>query len=199
VLPTASFRVARPAPAACNLAKTAGQMAVVWTLALLVLPTMARRLDVVLGLTPLDAIAAPLGAAVLAAASGLGIWSAWVMATIGQGTPIPLDAARELVVVGPYRWVRNPMAISGIGQALGLALWSRSPSTLLIPIAGVVVWTVLLRPPEERFLAERFGAAYLAYQRDVRCWVPRRPCSSRGRDVSWMVQPATREVGGCTN
>jgi protein-S-isoprenylcysteine O-methyltransferase Ste14 len=39
--------------------------------------------------------------------------------------------------------------------------------------AGVLVWQFVLRPVEERDLAARFGAAYEAYRRAVRCWWPR--------------------------
>jgi protein-S-isoprenylcysteine O-methyltransferase Ste14 len=155
-------------------------MAAVWTLALIVVPTITREVDGELGLSPLGGFVVPIGVSLFGAASALGVASAWVMATVGHGTPIPFDAARELVVEGPYRLVRNPMAIAGVGQALGVALWTRSLSTLAIPLAGALVWQLLLRPPEERFLTERFGSSYLAYQREVRCWLPVcRSCRSR--------------------
>ena len=53
--------------------------------------------------------------------SSIGVWSAVVMSRIGKGTPLPLDHASDLVVVGPYKYVRNPMAVSGIGQGLAVA------------------------------------------------------------------------------
>ena len=40
----------------------------------------------------------------------------------GEGTPLPLDQTNRLVVSGPYYYVRNPMAIAGIGQGLSVAL-----------------------------------------------------------------------------
>jgi protein-S-isoprenylcysteine O-methyltransferase Ste14 len=45
-----------------------------------------------------------------------------LFAKVGQGTLAPWDPTRNLVAVGPYRFVRNPM-ISGValmlmGQAL---------------------------------------------------------------------------------
>jgi protein-S-isoprenylcysteine O-methyltransferase Ste14 len=42
-------------------------------------------------------------------------------------------------------------------------------------VAGIVLWNRLLRPPEEQFLAERFGQPYEHYRNAVRCWVPRWP------------------------
>ena len=40
------------------------------------------------------------------------------MAVTGRGTPLPFDAARDLVVSGPYRLVRNPMVVAGLTQSL---------------------------------------------------------------------------------
>src|SRR5690242_21943989 len=31
--------------------------------------------------------------------------------SVGEGTPAPFDAPRNLVVSGPYRYVRNPMYV----------------------------------------------------------------------------------------
>ena len=94
------------------------------------------------------------------------------MAVAGRGTPIPFDAASELVVVGPYRFIRNPMAVSAIAQSTGIALALGSPTAALIPPTGAIVWNQLIRPTEEDFLVDRFGEAYRRYQAAVRCWVP---------------------------
>jgi protein-S-isoprenylcysteine O-methyltransferase Ste14 len=40
----------------------------------------------------------------------------------GQGTPAPFDAPKEFVVVGPYKYVRNPMYIGGFFLFAGFAL-----------------------------------------------------------------------------
>lgn len=37
----------------------------------------------------------------------LGLGSGFAMARAGEGTPLPMDAPRRLVVVGPYRFVRG--------------------------------------------------------------------------------------------
>ena len=44
---------------------------------------------------------------------------------------------------------------------------------ILYSLAGGVLWHLLVRPEEERDLAQRFGAAYAEYSTRVRCWIPR--------------------------
>ncbi|MBK7951112.1 MAG: hypothetical protein IPK00_20700 [Deltaproteobacteria bacterium] len=55
----------------------------------------------------------------------LGLASSATMAIHGRGTPIPLDYPRELVVLGPYRVLRNPMVVAGIGQGVAVGLLRR--------------------------------------------------------------------------
>src|SRR4030066_2061855 len=48
-------------------------------------------------------------------------WTVWDFATIGKGTPLPLDAPKKLVVRGLYRYTRNPMYLGVILVILGWA------------------------------------------------------------------------------
>jgi len=94
-------------------------------------------------------------------------------ATEGRGTLAPWDPPRELVVRGPYRYVRNPM-ISGVvlvlfGESLVLlsaahAVWAACFLTLNL------VYIPLVEEPQ---LARRFGAPYREYCRHVPRVVPR--------------------------
>jgi len=171
-----TYRVADPASRRRTVVKTGVQLVAVWAFALAGLPAAAVRVERHLGIPRWQARGRTGPAvALFAAGSTLGIASAWVMATEGRGTPIPFDAARDLVVAGPYQVVRNPMAVAAIGQSAGVALWLGSPTAALIPIAGAVVWNQLIRPTEEDFLRDRFGEDYRRYQRAVRCWLPTWP------------------------
>ncbi|MEW1958968.1 methyltransferase [Kineococcus sp. NPDC059986] len=168
------YRVARPATRGRHLAKTLAWMVVVWTLALVVLPTGLRAVERWLGVPTWHLPGGPVaGVVVLVAASALGIRCAFAMAA-GEGTPVPFDAAARLVVAGPYRWVRNPMAVSGCTQALGVALLVGSPTYYLVPPAGALLWHLVIRPSEERFLLDRFGTAFARYRDAVPLWFPRR-------------------------
>ena len=91
----------------------------------------------------------------------------------GKGTLAPWDPPRELVVRGPYRYVRNPM-ISGvilvlIGEAL--VLLSTSHMWWALIFFGInAVYIPLLEEPQ---LESRFGDSYVEYRRNVPRLIPR--------------------------
>ncbi|MFB9376757.1 methyltransferase family protein [Kineococcus gynurae] len=168
------YRLARPASAGRHLRATFGWMVLVWFLALVALPVVVTTGERWLGIARVEIPGAPVWAAVvLVPASLIGIRCATVMAR-GEGTPVPFDAAARLVVEGPYRFVRNPMAVTGIAQTVGVALLLGSPGYFLVPPVGALVWHVVIRPSEERFLERCFGQAYRDYRDRVPLWVPRR-------------------------
>ena len=87
------------------------------------------------------------------------------------GTPVaPTKPSTALITDGGYRWIRNPMYLGlslmflRIGIAMG-SLWF----LIALPIAVFAV-TKLAIEPEEQYLAEKFGAAYLEYKSHVRRW-----------------------------
>jgi protein-S-isoprenylcysteine O-methyltransferase Ste14 len=113
------------------------------------------------------------GSILLGLASAVGFWSGLTMARLGQGTPLPLDHANLLVVHGPYGFIRNPMAFTGLTQGTAVALIIGSTAVFLYVVAGGSFWNWVVRPLEERELAERFGEPYKRYCLAVRCWAPR--------------------------
>lgn len=106
-------------------------------------------------------------------------WSAYFLVTRGEGTPLPAATARRLVLSGPYRWVRNPMACGSLLQSAAIGLVFGSPLVLFYTLSGGVLWHFGARPWEEFDLERRFGTDYTRYKRAVRCWIPRlRPYDS---------------------
>lgn len=103
----------------------------------------------------------------------LGLTSAFIMVKAGKGTPLPVDQPTQLVVSGPYKLVRNPMAISGIGQAIGVSLIFGSIAVFVYAIVGAVLWHLVVRPIEEKDMIKRFGKTYEDYQNNVTCWLPK--------------------------
>ena len=91
-----------------------------------------------------------------------------------KGTPVPFNPPHELVVVGPYLWMRNPM-VTGVFTGLfgtGLILHSVSIVFLWTPLY-ILAHVIELKKVEEPELALRFGAAYAEYKRTVPMFIPR--------------------------
>lgn len=91
-----------------------------------------------------------------------------------KGTPVPFNPPKELIVAGPYVWVRNPM-VTGVFTALfGIGLMLHSISIVLIwtPLY-VLAHAIELKRVEEPELELRFGEAYRRYKQAVPMFIPR--------------------------
>ncbi len=91
----------------------------------------------------------------------------------GEGTPLPAACTQRLVIAGAYRFIRNPMALSGICQGVAVGLAIGSPLIMLYAVIGGLWWDILVRPDEEQHLLESFGEPFEKYQSEVPCWRPR--------------------------
>lgn len=156
---------------AWNSVKTFVQIVCIWILALVVIPYVLldafnSEVDPIIGLRTI------IGCGMFLCSSLLGLTSAYFIVHDGDGTPLPLDQTNQLVVSGPYRYVRNPMAIAGIGQGIAIAIVFVSVPILVYSFLGALMWHLVVRPFEERDMAERFGDSYADYRRNVSCWIP---------------------------
>jgi len=111
------------------------------------------------------------GALLVAAGVALVAWTATLFARVGRGTIAPWDPTSHLVVLGPYRHVRNPMISGVLAILLGeAAIFASVP--LLLWFAGVFAVNALYLPlVEEPGLRRRFGADYDAYRANVPRWL----------------------------
>src|SRR4051812_29056603 len=98
---------------------------------------------------------------------------AFVRFARADGTPAPPAPTAHLVVVGPYRHVRNPMYLAVLAIILGQALLFGSWGTVFY--AGMVLAAVVLFALgyEEPTLESEYGDEYRTYRRHVRGWAPR--------------------------
>ena len=99
----------------------------------------------------------------------------WDFGWTGRGTPAPIAPPSRLVVVGFYRYVRNPMYV---GFAMGwIGLWIVFGHANPVAIAWVAVAALgvclFVMFYEEPTLRKKFGADYEEYCRNVRRWWPR--------------------------
>jgi len=99
----------------------------------------------------------------------------WDFGRTGRGTPAPVAPPKRLVVVGFYRYVRNPMYLGFFVGWVGLWVVFGRADMVAIAVACMVVVGVALfvQMYEEPTLRKLFGAEYEEYCRNVRRWVPR--------------------------
>jgi len=107
------------------------------------------------------------GAILIALGLVLSILSFRLIMRVGEGTIMPWDPTRKLVIVGLYRFVRNPMILSILIVLVGEALVFGSEDL------SILANTLYFRLSEEPGLEKRFGEEYLEYKRNVPRWIPR--------------------------
>jgi protein-S-isoprenylcysteine O-methyltransferase Ste14 len=101
------------------------------------------------------------------------LWSFWNFLKEGRGTPAPIDAPKELVAVGFYRYVRNPMYVGVLTMILGHFLWFGFWNLLLYAIVVFIAFHSFVTYYEEPTLKRKFGKPYEEYLERVPRWIPR--------------------------
>jgi len=99
----------------------------------------------------------------------------WDFGWTGRGTPVPVAPPRRLVIVGFYRYVRNPMYVGFFAGWAGLwIIFGQITKTAItvsaIGVLGVALFVMLY---EEPALRGKFGTDYEEYCRNVPRWLPR--------------------------
>jgi protein-S-isoprenylcysteine O-methyltransferase Ste14 len=90
-----------------------------------------------------------------------------------HGSLAPWNPPTEMVVVGPYRHLRNPM-ISGVySMLIGEALAFSSPWIAGWALLFITGMSSHIAFQEEPLLRKRFGDAYAKYCKQVPRWLPR--------------------------
>lgn len=92
----------------------------------------------------------------------------------GLGTPAPVAPPQQLVVQGPYRYVRNPIFLALLAVIVGQALLLGRAGLLAYALVVGAALASQVLAYEEPTLSEQFGAEYEAYRQAVPRWLPRR-------------------------
>ncbi|HOS42038.1 MAG TPA: isoprenylcysteine carboxylmethyltransferase family protein [Spirochaetota bacterium] len=108
-------------------------------------------------------------------------WSNIDLFRIGKGGPTDglgvtiSPRSQHLVVVGPYRYCRNPMVFGAYALyfAIAAALGSVAGTLVLVLFVGISI--IYLKRTEERRLERDFGEEYRAYRRRVSMLLPLPP------------------------
>ena len=91
---------------------------------------------------------------------------------VGKASPIFFTPAKELIVTGFYRFVRNPLYIAGVLVLAGEAILFQSVGIFIYCLVTFGFFNVIVLM-EETFLAEKFGVRYEQYCKSVPRWIPR--------------------------
>lgn len=131
-----------------------------------------------------------IGLAVALIGEGIRIWGAGF---VGDKSRDIVAQARELIIAGPYRFVRNPLYIANTIMALGFVIiagglvWNLRTWFLLgVVLGGYMFVYGNVVPHEESFLLKQYGEKYEYYLKNVPRWVPRfSPCDINQGTYSW--------------
>ncbi|TGK01192.1 isoprenylcysteine carboxylmethyltransferase family protein [Leptospira langatensis] len=90
----------------------------------------------------------------------------------GEGTIAPWEPTQRLIVVGPYRYCRNPMITGVLFILLGETFFLLSPHLLALAVIFFLTNTIYFIYREEPGLVLRFGQEYTHYKENVPRWIP---------------------------
>lgn len=113
------------------------------------------------------------GAILLVFGLCLFLYALYLFKTIAKGTVAPWSPKQNLVVVGPYRFCRNPMISGVLFILVGEALILGSPGILWWAVIFFFINTLYFVGVEEPMLLDRFGEDYRHYKQHVPRWIPR--------------------------
>lgn len=101
------------------------------------------------------------------------IYTIRMFINIGKGTLAPWDPTRNIVTVGLYGYVRNPMILGVFTVLIGESIFFTSLNIAVWSIVFFIINTVYFIFSEEPGLEKRFGKEYLEYKKNVPRWIPR--------------------------
>jgi protein-S-isoprenylcysteine O-methyltransferase Ste14 len=97
----------------------------------------------------------------------------YLFKTVAKGTLAPWSPKQYLVVVGPYRYCRNPMITGVLCILLAEALFLHSTNILIWCCIFFVMNTFFFIKVEEPHLTKTFGEQYNTYLENVPRWIPK--------------------------
>jgi protein-S-isoprenylcysteine O-methyltransferase Ste14 len=102
------------------------------------------------------------------------IWANYALLHIGKiglRDREPMQRPSSLVLVGPYRFTRNPIYFGNLLMIFGLVIvWSSIVTAFLLIVVYIIFRFVFIKR-EEVILEEEFGEEYRDFKKRVRRWV----------------------------
>lgn len=103
----------------------------------------------------------------------LAVWTIIAQVKLAAGTPFPMLPTQKLIIIGPFKYCRNPMTLGTLLAYTGVAVWVGSVSALLAVVILTILLITYLKLIEEKELALRFGQDYLEYKKDTPFMIPK--------------------------
>ncbi len=100
------------------------------------------------------------------------IWTIVIQITLASGTPFPMLPTKKLLIVGPFKYCRNPMTLGTIIAYGGIAILIGSFTALLAVAIFAAILIGYLKIIEEKELQIRFGNEYIEYKRETPFIIP---------------------------
>ena len=106
------------------------------------------------------------------------IWSNISLFMIGKGGPAEglgiaiSPRTKHLVIVGPYRYTRNPMVFGAYLCYLSLALFFNSLLCVILLAIMLPFAIVYIKLTEEKRLVKDFGEEFTKYKNEVSMFFP---------------------------
>ena len=102
------------------------------------------------------------------------IWANYALLFIGKiglRDREPMQRPSSLVLVGPYRFTRNPIYLGCLLMMFGLVIvWSSIVTAFLLIVVYMIFRFVFIKR-EEVILEEEFGEKYRDFKKQVRRWI----------------------------
>ena len=111
------------------------------------------------------------GVFVLLAGFALLLWCVRDFYVAGKGTLAPWDPPERLVVVGLYKYTRNPMYVAVLTVLLGWVLLFGSPLLSIYTVSFAFLFHQRVVRHEEPWLSKTFGDDWDQYARSVPRWL----------------------------
>jgi len=110
------------------------------------------------------------GGALILAALALSVAAISAFAEAGETLP-PATPSGQLFTEGVYHYSRNPIYLAMVLFGVGFGVATLNLWIILTTLGAGAIFNFFVIPPEEAYLARRFGPEYDHYRTKARRWV----------------------------
>ena len=100
------------------------------------------------------------------------VWTVVIQINLASGTPFPMLPTKKLLIVGPFKYCRNPMTLGTVTAYAGIAILVGSFTGLMAVALFAAILISYLKIIEEKELQLRFGDEYVEYKKKTPFMIP---------------------------